>query len=99
MRLFQQDAHGVGVYDGNASYADTVENFTSDYGGPPPAMPPGITLQVYEPGKRHALNADNSTVDGGPMPWPEGDAVIAAVGSLIAAQRARQEQAQPKPAF
>jgi hypothetical protein len=28
-------------------------------------------------------------VGGGPMPWPEGDAILASIGRLIAAQEAR----------
>jgi hypothetical protein len=31
----------------------------------------------------------HDVVGGGPMPWPEGDAIIASIGRLIAAQEAR----------
>jgi len=33
-------------------------------------------------------------IDGGPMPWPLGDKIIAGIASLLAAQAARVEKVQ-----
>lgn len=93
MKLYQQNTVGVGVYDGTDAYVDTLEHFEADMGGPAPALPASITHRVYQPDIRHALNINDSTVDGGPMPWPEGDAIIAAIATLITNKAAREEAA------
>lgn len=74
------------------TYGDTRDNFRADYGHDLPALPKGITERIYEPGVRHALVANNSVVDGGPMPWSEGDAVLARFADLIAKKTAREPQ-------
>ncbi len=71
------------------AYADSLENFASDYGGPFPALDAGLTERIYDQGVRHAVMNGHDVVGGGPMPWPEGDAIIASIGRLIAAQEAR----------
>ena len=71
------------------AYADSPENFASDYGAPFPALDAGLTERIYDQGVRHAVMNGHDVVDGGPMPWPEGDTIIASIGRLIAAQEAR----------
>ena len=68
-------------------YAGTLEEFERHYGQPLPPLPDGITERVYEPGKRHALSADNSVRDGGPMPWPEGDEALTHTAEMCAMKR------------
>jgi hypothetical protein len=59
------------------AYADSLENFASDYGAPFPALDAGLTERIYDRGVRHAVMNGHDVVGGGPMPWPEGDAIIA----------------------
>jgi hypothetical protein len=71
------------------AYADSLENFARDYGVPFPALDAGLSERIYDHGVRHAVMNGHDVVGGGPMPWPEGDAMIASIGRLIAAQEAR----------
>ncbi len=71
------------------AYADSLENFAGDYGAPFPALDAGLTERIYDQGVRHAVINGHDVVGGGPMPWPEGDAIIASIGRLIAAQEVR----------
>jgi hypothetical protein len=71
------------------AYADSLENFADDYGAPFPALDAGLTERIYDQGVRHAVINGHDVVGGGPMPWPEGDAIIASIGRLIAAQEVR----------
>ena len=71
------------------AYADSLENFAGDYGAPFPALDAGLTERIYDQGVRHAVMNGHDVVGGGPMPWPEGDTIIASIGRLIAAQEAR----------
>ena len=95
MDLFQQDANGVGVYQGNSFYYDTRANFQLDNGAPAPALPAGMDQQVYEKGVRHAYNKNNSTVGGGPLPWPAGDTIIGNCSALLTAKAAREAASRP----
>jgi len=73
-------------------YTDTTENFELDFGVPFPPLPSGIDERFYTAGKRHALNViDRGTVDGGPMPWIEGDALVNQLDTALANQNARQQ--------
>jgi hypothetical protein len=71
------------------AYANSLENFADDYGAPFPALDAGLTERIYDQGVRHAVMNGHDVVGGGPMPWPEGDAIIASIGRLIAAQEVR----------
>lgn len=93
MQMVQQFADGmVWVRDNGARYGATAEEFARDYDQPLPQLPKGITERIYEPGKRHALIVGNDVVDGGPMPWPEGDQLIASVFQLIKQQEQREQE-------
>jgi hypothetical protein len=90
MRMFQQLDDRIWVRTDTVTWADTVANFDLDFGEPPPPLPQGINIRVYEPGIRHALQKDNDVVGGGPMPWPDGDWALDYVQTAAAAQEARQ---------
>lgn len=74
-------------------YGEIAENFLADYGKEMPELPEGIDQRVYEPGVRHALMRGPDVIPGmeefAPMPWPEGDEMLAACERLRAAQRER----------
>jgi hypothetical protein len=88
----QQDLENVLVVgaDETTMYRETVENFAADNGAELPALPDGITLRLYERDVRHPLIANNNVLDGGPMPWPEGDTIIDRIDDLLAAKDARE---------
>lgn len=90
--------HGgmIFVRTDSGTYADTLENFGLDYGAHAPPLPEGMTERIYEPGVRHPLIRDHDVINGGPMPWPEGDDIIASIDSLFAAQDGRYADAEAK---
>lgn len=71
-------------------YLDTLNNFNLDYGQSLPMPPVGINERLYERGIRHALLTNNNVVDGGPVIWPDGDAIISNIDNIIAAKKRRQ---------
>jgi hypothetical protein len=83
--------------DSGNYYGDTVAHFQTDYGQPPPALPPGTDEQLYTQGVRHAYKLKGMVVSGGPRVYSWGDNCIAAVASLLAAQAARQPPPPPHP--
>ena len=78
----------LGTY--RASHAE----FRADYGSasPPPAHP--NCTRSYMPGRRHSSHTPGAQLAGGPRIWPEGDAIIAALPTLLTKQTARQEAAR-----
>jgi hypothetical protein len=56
-----------------------------------PMMPAGFDQRVYEQGKCHALKVGTDTLDGGPMPWVEGDALLKEVPKLLELRAQRQQ--------
>jgi hypothetical protein len=87
-----QNAHGnIGVRGPDGSYFDTVENFTADYGFPPPPLPEGVVDQLYEPGRRHAYgDGEGNVIGGGPAVWADGDSIIGMMESGLSAQKTRR---------
>lgn len=79
----------VRVSDGSQLYSDTVDAFAADNGAAVPALPRGAIERIYEPSIRHAISNGSSVIAGVPMPWPFGDAAIAGVPKLLAAQTKR----------
>ena len=76
-------------------YRDTLANFALDYGNAAPALVHPKSHRVYIQGVRHSSHAEeHGQTYGGPLPWPEGDAIIAALPTLLTKQTARQEAAQ-----
>ena len=71
-------------------YRVTETQFALDYGDPILPMPDGIAQRFYRQGLSHALmDAAGNVVSGGPMPWPEGDDIIAAYSQLTGKVAAR----------
>jgi hypothetical protein len=85
----------VSLSSGDARYADDLANFKVDYGRDFPGLPQGIDERVYQPGVCHALKRDCSVIDGGPMPWSQGDAILAKVRELAAGKAAREAKVVP----
>lgn len=99
MGEFHQHPDGfiyVRAEDG-ALYADTKENFVSDAGLTLPALPDGADDHIYTQDRRHAFMGNGNVIEGGPVPWDWGDAVIARVPQLLAAQDARKPAPAPVP--
>ena len=80
----------VRMGDYRASHAD----FLSDYGSAPPAPAHPNCTRIYRHGELHASETPGAQRAGGPRIWPEGDAIIAALPTLLTKQTARQEAAQ-----
>jgi hypothetical protein len=95
MKMLQQmvarDGDMVWVRGNYGHYGDKLALFERDSGTILPRLPAGITERIYEPGVRHALIRGSDVVDGGPMPWPEGDRLIERDAELINKKRARDE--------
>ena len=90
MKQLHQHPDGVIVIrTDNGIYQDTPENFALDSGVELPPLPPGVDERIYEPDVRHALMDRVSVLDGGPMPWPMGDEIIAQAQEILARQRVR----------
>jgi len=92
MLQVHQTQEMIWVRTGDQHYGETYENFARDYGKPAPLLPPGIADRQYEPNVRHALAVNNSVVDGGPMPWTEGDSILKAASQLHTRKEAREVQ-------
>ena len=78
----------VGIY--RASHAD----FLSDYGSTPSAPARPNCTCAYERNVCHASQTPGAQRAGGPRIWPEGDAIITALPTLLTKQTARQEAVQ-----
>jgi hypothetical protein len=70
-------------------YNDTLKNFASDYGEALPDLPAGAIERLYRPGVLHMIGDGNNIIAGGAMPWPLGDAIIAACYRLCELQKER----------
>ena len=80
----------VRLGDYRASHAD----FLSDYGSAPSAPARPNCTCAYERNVCHASQTPGAQRAGGPRIWPEGDAIITALPTLLTKQTARQEAAQ-----
>ena len=78
----------VGIY--RASHAD----FRADYGSAPSAPARPNCTRAYERNVCHASQTPGAQRAGGPRIWPEGDAIIAALPTLLTKQTAREKAAQ-----
>lgn len=92
MPEFHQHPDGLIYVRGDlAIYCDTPDNFTADYGAPAPALPDGERERIYTQGDRHVIcgKYGDTALE---MPWPEGDAIIAACATLVDRAAARLNQ-------
>jgi hypothetical protein len=92
MGQVNHNPEGVVVRTKDEIYSDSLVNFVKDYGKPFPPLAGDFTQRLYEPGVRHALLVGNDVIDGGSMPWKEGDEILASIDSLIRAQTIRRAQ-------
>ena len=86
----------VEIYDdGGNSYVDTLANFATDYGQAFPALysdgSPLFTAigREYAIGEYHVVYDADSVVVHLDNPWTEGDAILAALTTIIVAKEAR----------
>ena len=90
MSDFHQHPDGpIYVRTPDGVYADTPENFAADFGATVPPLPAGADEHIYTQGRRHCFMGGGDVIDGGPMPWTEGDAIIAGVAAALQAQAER----------
>lgn len=89
------DGHVYVRGDNGTHYVDSRDNFVKDFGVELPPLPAGADDHVYTQSKRHAYMGNGSVIDGGPMPWPEGDQIIGNLTAGLASQNARKQVAQP----
>jgi hypothetical protein len=82
-------------HDDESFYLDTADNFVADGGPPPEPLEFDGDERIYTQGKRHAIQKDGNVVGGGPMPWPEGDEIIANLAAYQSAQQARKDAPDP----
>lgn len=87
----------IRISDGTLTYVDAGDSFVTD-GGAKPSLPVGAIERIYEPGVRHAISNGSVVIAGGPQSWPFGDAVIAKVAGLLAAQAKRSIPPPKSPA-
>lgn len=97
MAQFHQHPDGhIYVRTNEGIYRETPANFAIDYAKKLPALPPGVVERIYDDEGRHAfIDAKGNHVDSGPMPFPFGDAAIAAAAALHAKKKAREDAAMP----
>ena len=82
----------VVVQTDNGLYFDTDANFALDWRGEAfPHMPKGARERIYRQGVVHAIQSAETVLEGGPMPWPLGDRIIADLDNLVARQKKRKE--------
>lgn len=74
---------------GDKTYRDTKQNFEIDFGIELPPLPDGAIERIYDQGRRHVLQSDDSVIGGDDMPWKLGDQIIADVNSALAKKRDR----------
>ncbi len=76
------------------AFAGILRDFAQDYGkrAPVPAHPD--SARSYHRGVRHASHPKHGQTAGGPLVWAQGDAIIAALPTLLAKQKAREDAAQ-----
>lgn len=96
MISFEEHSDGrIYVRNEEKMYCDTWENFEADFDIVMEELPPGVRERIYVPGKRHALNGEEGTMGGGPLPYSTGDAAIASIEDGLAAQTARNPPETP----
>lgn len=77
------------------TYGDTTAHFQTDFGVTLPALPSGANERIYTVGARHAIQGGGTVIAGGPLPWPQGDQIIANLDAGLAAQAARVAATPP----
>ena len=87
------------VRTSKGTYSDTLENFAKDNGQSLPGLPAHARERIYRRGVVHTIQNELTVIDGGPMPWLLGDAIIESFDQLVAKQQAREKaEAEAKAA-
>jgi len=74
-------------------YSLTPDQFSKLFGQPFPQLEQRFAQRIYEQDKRHPLiDADGNVIDGGPMPWPFADAVLARADVVMQAELEQQQE-------
>jgi hypothetical protein len=89
-RVHQLSDGSIIVETDAGGYRVDPATFKREYGEEFPPLPEGVTERFYQPGVVHALKRGTDVVGGGPLRWPEGDAILAQVGKLLSRQGARE---------
>jgi hypothetical protein len=84
----------VRVESGNLVYVDSAENFELDSEGPFPDLPPGDIGRTYFPGERHFTSTGKKSTQH-PIPWVDGDIILANLAGIIASKVLREEPGPP----
>ncbi len=88
-QIYQQD-NDIQISDGALAYHDNLPNFEADYGSQITELEGGEYAREYVPGKQHALFDGNlKFMSNGDLNWTEGDDIIAALPTILAAREAR----------
>jgi len=76
---------GVLIRSGGNEYQDSAANYALDAGADFPSLPLGDIGRAYIPGERHkTTNGKKATQY--PLPWKEGDDILAALNDIIASK-------------
>jgi hypothetical protein len=76
----------------HGTYVDTPLNFSHDWKGEAfPHLPQRATERLYRQGVFHCVKDAENVIEGGPMPWPLGDKIIAAFDQLVSNQKVRTD--------
>jgi hypothetical protein len=94
MPTLQQFADHVRLHSDAGDYSATLDEIARDTGLTLPPLPPGIDHRVYEQGKCHALKRASSVLDGGSIDWPDGDALLEWLPSLLELRARRESDAR-----
>ena len=93
----------VKIYDGDVlirsagdEYQDSEANYALDAGAPFPVLPEGDIGRTYILGERHKTTTGGKATQH-PMPWVEGDAILASLPALVTAQATRTAPPPPLP--
>src|SRR4029077_7896129 len=74
-------------------YSVTPDEFTQLFDVPVPPLDPGVAQRIYEQDKRRPLiDADGNVIDGGPMPWPEADDILARTDAVMRVKQERDQE-------
>ncbi len=75
-------------------YSASLAIFAQDYGQRAPAPAHPDSARSYHRGVRHASHTKHGQTAGGPLVWAQGDAIIAALPTLLENQKTREDAAQ-----
>ena len=82
------------IRSGDNIYQDTAGNYALDAEEDFPPLPQGDIGRTYIPGERHKTTTGGKATQH-PIPWLEGDAILATLASLIAAKVIRTTPPPP----